>query len=94
MAIAHTELGRKMIPVYHETCINHVIEQKINFEKIVNDSKDPAYEIHIKCLKGHDLCETNPLFCKDYDLTNEPFEWKLQFMRDIANWNWELDYEK
>ena len=59
-----------------------------------NVSLDPSYEIHIKCLKGHSLCETNPLFCKDYDFTNEPFEWKLQFMRDIDNWNWELDYEK
>ena len=88
MAIAHTELGRKMIPVYHETCINHVIEQKINIEKIGNDSKDPAYEIHIKCLKGHDLCETNPRHCEDYDLTNECFGWKIDLMEDLIKWNW------
>ena len=71
----------ELIPVYHETCINHELKEVMNTEIPSNQC---AYEVHIKCLKGHNLFETNPKCCKDYDLTNEPFGWKLHFMQQIV----------
>lgn len=74
----------KYIPVYHESCINHELEQKVNIEKIGNVSNNPSYEIHIKCLKGHNLYQTNPKCCEDYDMTTEPFGWKLSIMEGLV----------
>ena len=73
----------KYVPRYHESCINHELRQVVNIEKLGADSKDPCFEIHIKCLKGHDLCKTNPKFCEDYDMAVEPFGWKLSIMEGL-----------
>ena len=73
----------KYIPVYHESCINHELKQVVNIEKFDEDSNDPCFEIHLRCLKGHNLSKTNPKCCEDYDLTVEPFGWKLSIMEGL-----------
>lgn len=73
----------KYVPVYHESCINHELKQVINIERIGDESQTPAYEIHLKCLKGHNLFKTNPKCCEDYDMTIEPFGWKLSLMENL-----------
>lgn len=75
--------GKNLIPVCHESCINHELREYVNIEKFGDGSNDPAFEIHIKCLKGHNLYKTNPKCCDDYDLTIEPFGWKLAIMEEI-----------
>ena len=56
----------KLIPKYHESCKNHELRQSMNYNK---DEKECPYEIHIKCLKGHNLTETSVNECKDYEVT-------------------------
>ena len=73
----------KYIHVCHESCINHELKQVVNIEKFNEDSNDPCFEIHLKCLKGHNLCKTNPKCCEDYDMTIEPFGWKLSIMEGL-----------
>ena len=76
------KLSKSMIKKSHESCKNHILQQKINPDK-VNSEKCPV-EIHIKCLKEHNLFETHPNCCEDYELTNEPFAWKLNVMKEIT----------
>lgn len=71
----------KMIPRYHESCRNHELRQSMNYEK--SEDKCP-YEIHIKCLKGHDLLKTSANRCEDYEVTDENFMWKISIMEQIV----------
>ena len=73
----------KYVPVYHESCINHELKEVVNIEKIGTENSEPAYELHIRCLKGHRLSETNPKCCEDYDMAIEPFGWKLSLMESL-----------
>lgn len=76
-----TRFGRSLIVKRHESCKNHELRQSVNFDK--DENKCP-YEIHIKCLKGHNWLETSANTCEDYELTTEDFGWKLGILQQLV----------
>lgn len=85
--VAITEHGKSMIQKQHESCKNHELRQVMNYNK---DETECPYEIHIKCLKGHNLTETSVNECKDYELTDENFMWKFNILEQIMR---EIEYD-
>lgn len=70
---------QELIPRYHESCRNHELRQSVN----PNDEDKCPYLISIKCLKGHKLTEPSAKDCRDYELTDKPFMWKISIMEQI-----------